>query len=56
MTTLSTRSPRRRQWRGVEQVASNEVEIDFDALDLSTFIKVDQFVQDCLGGTKKKGK
>ena len=33
-----------------------QVEIDIDSLDLSTFLKVEKYVQDCLARARKKSK
>jgi len=42
--------------RAIDQSNPQEVEIDLDALDLPTFLKVDKYVQDCITRARKKGK
>ena len=42
--------------RAIDQSNPQEVEIDMDALDLHTFLKVDKYVQDCIARARKKQK
>ena len=42
--------------RAIDQSNPQEVEIDIDALDLHTFLKVDKYVQDCIARARKKQK
>lgn len=42
--------------RAIDQSSPQEVEIDIDALDLQTFLKLDKYVQDCITRQRKKAK
>jgi len=42
--------------KALDATNPSEVEIDIDTLDLSTFLKVERYVQDCLARQKKKSK
>ena len=42
--------------RAIDQSNPQEVEIDIDSLDLTTFLKVDKYVQDCIQRARKKSK
>jgi len=42
--------------RAIDQSNPQEVEIDLDSLDLTTFLKVDKYVQDCIARARKKSK
>ena len=42
--------------RAIDEKAPTNVEIDIDALDVAAFLKVEKYVNDCLGRPKKKAK
>jgi len=42
--------------RAIDQSNPQEVEIDLDSLDLTTFLKVDKYVQDCISRARKQKK
>merc|ERR1719253_681184 len=42
--------------RAIDQTNPQEVEIDIDSLDLSTFLKVEKYVTDCITRARKKTK